>query len=294
MDFFLDYLNSQSQLIEQHLKHLLPLADKPGTSLFEAARYAILGGGKRLRPILTLMTTHLLGGNCNLALTPACTLEMIHSYSLIHDDLPCMDDDDYRRGKPTLHKKYSEGHAVLTGDFLLTYAFEILATDSQLDSNQKAKLIAKLAYHSGSEGMIGGQVMDISYEGKEVSLDVLKEIHRNKTSALMVAALEFGAIISHTCEDHLKHLKDFGNYLGLAFQVTDDVLDVTASHAKHGRSIASDVLNKKPTYVSLLGIEQAKAYALTYYQQALLALEFLPYDTTLLAQLADHVINRKS
>lgn len=288
-----DYLQSQRQLVETQLERLLPVRHGPCEHLFEAARYAILAGGKRLRPILALTTTRMLGGDPALVLSPACTLEMIHSYSLIHDDLPCMDNDDYRRGKLTIHKKYSEGHAVLTGDFLLTYAFEVLATDSQLKADQKIQLITTLAKQSGSEGMIGGQVMDIAYEGKKIPIDTLRLLHRNKTGALIVAAIEFGGIIANATAVQMVYLRQFGEHLGLAFQVVDDILDVTSSQAKHGRAIASDVLNEKSTYVSLLGIEQAKACALNYYHQAISALKQLPYDTTLLINLADYVIHRK-
>ncbi len=287
------YLKTQGELIEQQLERLIPVRHGPHQHLFEAARYALLGGGKRLRPILTLTTTRLLGGDQALALSPACTLEMIHTYSLIHDDLPCMDDDDYRRGKLTVHRKYSEGHAVLTGDFLLTYAFEVLATDAHLTPDKKAHLIATLARHSGGEGMIGGQVMDLTFEGKKIPLETLRLLHRNKTAALITAAIEFGGIIANATPAQLDCLRQFGEYIGLAFQVVDDILDVTSSQAKHGRAIASDILNDKSTYVSLLGMEQAQAYAQNFYNQALISLKPLPYDTSLLVGLADFVLHRK-
>jgi geranylgeranyl diphosphate synthase type II len=287
------YLETQSQLIEQHLDRLVPMRHGPHQHLFEAARYALLGGGKRLRPILTLTTTRLLGGDLSLALSPACTLEMIHTYSMIHDDLPCMDNDDYRRGKLTVHKKYSEGHAVLTGDFLLTHAFEVLATDALLSAEKKSQLIAILARQSGSEGMIGGQVMDLTYEGKKISLETLRLLHRKKTAALITASIEFGGIIANANPLQLDCLRQFGESIGLAFQVVDDILDVTSSEAKHGRTIASDILNEKSTYVSLLGIEQAQSYALNFYHQAVKALTPLPYDTSLLIGLADFILRRQ-
>lgn len=287
------YLETQSQLIEQHLDRLIPMRHGPYQHLFEAARYALLGGGKRLRPILALTTTQMLGGNLTQALSPACSLEMIHTYSLIHDDLPCMDNDDYRRGKLTVHRKYSEGHAVLTGDFLLTHAFEILATDEHLSPEKRSQLIAILARQSGSEGMIGGQVMDLVCEGKQISLDTLSLLHRNKTAALITASIEFGGIIGNATPLHLDSLRQFGEAIGLAFQIIDDILDVTSSQAKHGRVIASDIMNKKSTYVSLLGLEQAQSYALSFYNQAIKALKSLPYDTSLLIGLADFIIRRK-
>ena len=287
------YLESQGQVIEQELERLIPERLGPYQQLFESTRYALLGGGKRLRPILTLTTTRMLEGDHSLALTPACTLELIHTYSMIHDDLPCMDNDDYRRGKLTVHKKYSEGHAVLTGDFLLTYAFEILATHPHLSTDKKSQLIATLAKRSGSEGMIGGQVMDLAYEGRKASLETLRLLHRNKTAALITAAIEFGGIISNATPIQLDALRQFGEAIGLAFQVIDDILDVTSSKAKHGKAMASDIRNGKSTYVSLLGLEQAHSYALNFYQQAIKALKPLPYDTSLLIGLADFILQRR-
>lgn len=287
------YLNMQSQLIEQHLDRLVPVRRGPYQHLFEAARYALLGGGKRLRPILTLTTTRMLGGDETAALSPACALELIHTYSMIHDDLPCMDDDDYRRGKLTVHRKYSEGEAVLAGDFLLTYAFEVLAADPHLNADKKIQLITILARQSGSEGMIGGQVMDLAYEGQKVPLETLRLMHRNKTAALITASIEFGGIISGANPLQLDCLRQFGECIGLAFQVVDDILDVTSSQSKHGRSTASDIRNDKSTYVSLLGLEQAQSYALNFYNQAVKALKPLPCDTSLLAGLADFILHRK-
>jgi geranylgeranyl diphosphate synthase type II len=287
-----NYLEEQSQLIEKELDRLIPARHGPHHQLFESARYALLGGGKRLRPILTLTTTHMLGGDSKVALSPACTLELIHTYSMIHDDLPCMDNDDFRRGKLTVHKKYSEGHAVLTGDFLLTYAFEILATDPHLNGEKKSQLIAILARQSGSEGMIGGQVMDLTFEGKKIPLETLQLLHRNKTAALLTASLEFGGIIGNATPLQQEQLRQFGESIGLAFQIVDDILDVTASETKHGRNIASDILNEKSTYVSLLGLEQAQKYAINFYDQAVHVLKLLPFDTSLLKNLADFIIHR--
>jgi geranylgeranyl diphosphate synthase, type II len=287
------YLKTQGHLIEQELDRLVHMRHGPQQQLFEAARYALLGGGKRLRPILTLATTRMLEGDCKLALIPGCALEMIHTYSMIHDDLPCMDNDDYRRGKLTVHKKYTEGHAVLTGDFLLTYSFEILATDPLLNPDKKIQLIAILAHRSGSEGMIGGQVLDLAFEGKKISLDTLRLLHRNKTAALLTAAVEFGGVIADATPTQLDCLRHFGEAIGLAFQVVDDILDVTSSHAKHGKTVASDIRNEKSTYVSLLGIEQAQSYALNFYDQAVRALKALQCDTSLLIGLADFMLRRK-
>ena len=287
------YLQQQGLVIERELERLIPQHEGPEQSLFESARYALLGGGKRLRPILTLTTTHALQGDLKAALTPACALELIHTYSLIHDDLPCMDDDDYRRGKLSLHRKYSEGEAVLTGDFLLTYAFEVLSTAQYLNDKKKLELVAILARRSGSEGMIGGQVMDLASEGEEISISTLQLLHKKKTGALIAAAIEFGGVISNATSGQMENLRRFGELIGLAFQIIDDVLDVTSSETKHGKGMASDVRNNKATYVSLLGIKQAEAFALTCYHQAIDALAPLPYDTSLLVGLADFIIQRK-
>lgn len=285
------YIKSQSHLIENELDRLIPKRHGPCKELFDAARHSLLGGGKRLRPILALAIVDMLNGDLQQALTSACTLEIVHTYSLIHDDLPCMDDDDFRRGKPTVHKMYSEGHAVLTGDYLLTYAFEILATLPHVSAEKKVKLITTLSQHIGSEGMIGGQVMDIANTGKTINLDTLKLIHRNKTGALITASVEFGAILANANPIEMEHIRNFGEHIGLAFQIIDDVLDVTSSEAKHGRKVATDVINNKVTYVSLLGIERSHAYAMEHYAAAIKALKIFP-KSSLLVNLADFIIQR--
>lgn len=287
------YLQTQSQIVEQELDRLLPIQDGPYQKLFDSARYALLNGGKRLRPILTLTTVRILEGEFHLALAPACTLEFIHTYSIIHDDLPCMDNDDYRRGKLTVHKKYTEGQAVLTGDFLLTYAFEILATHPLLSNDKKTQLITTLTRRCGDKGIIGGQIMDLAFEGKKVSLNDLRLLHCHKTAALIIAAVEFGGIISNATASQMECLHRFGEAIGLAFQIIDDILDITSSQTKHGKLIASDIRNEKSTYVSLLGIEKARSYAWSFYNQAIDALKPLPYDTSLLIGLADFILQRE-
>lgn len=231
------------QLIENHLQALLKETDAPYNSLFQAARYSILGSGKRLRPILAILTAEFLGCPKEKALNAACALEMIHTYSLIHDDLPSMDNDDMRRGKPSLHKVYPEGHAILVGDFLLTYAFEVIASDIQLSDKQKVDLISVLSQKSGAHGMIGGQVLDIASEGKPLDLNTLKQIHQNKTGALIAASVEFGAIIAEASLEKRNALRQFGENIGLAFQIVDDILDIDEG---------------KPSYATLLGVEQSE------------------------------------
>jgi geranylgeranyl diphosphate synthase, type II len=286
-----DFIQIQSQCIERELSRLVPEKEDPSSQLFEASRYSLLNGGKRLRPLLTLAVTQSLDGSASIALTPACALEIIHTYSLIHDDLPCMDNDDYRRGKLTVHKKYNEGHAVLTGDFLLTYAFEVLAMCPNLSPEQKVQLISILAHRSGSEGMIGGQVMDIAVEGKSICIDTLHLLHRKKTAALLTAAVEFGGVISEASSAQMIALRKFGESIGLAYQVIDDVLDVTKQRG--GSAIGSDARNHKSTFATLLGIDKAHVYAQNCYSQAMSALESACDDTTLLQGLAQFIVQRK-
>lgn len=288
------YIKDRGELIERELDRLVPEQEALHGQLFSAARYSLLGGGKRIRPILAIATNEVLGGNVDSILMPACALEMIHTYSLIHDDLPCMDDDDFRRGKPSLHKAYREGHAVLTGDFLLTYAFEVLANSKGLSAEQKLRLIDVLSRRSGSEGMIAGQVMDIDAEGKLVDLETLRQIHRNKTGALLLASIEFGAIVANASDKQMEILQKFGEEIGLAFQIVDDILDVTASQQKHGKKIASDVTNNKSTYVSLLGLKRSQDLAEEISKTALGRLQHLSEDASLLAGLAHLIVNRKA
>jgi len=289
----LNYLDTHVEIIEKRLDQLVPIQKGDDKLLYLAARHALLGGGKRLRPILTLATAEMFGTHsCNDILDAACALEMVHTYSMIHDDLPCMDDDDYRRGQLTVHRQFDEGLAVLAGDYLLTYAFEILADLTTMDSIKKIKLISILSQRCGGKGMIGGQVMDLQFEGKTLQLSQLQMLHLKKTAALITASLEFGGIISDATSEQLKYLTTFGEKIGLTFQIVDDILDVTSSQMKHGRQTSSDILNNKSTYVTVLGMEKAKLYAQDCYAEALNILNHLDYDTTILKQLADFVIER--
>jgi geranylgeranyl diphosphate synthase type II len=289
-----NYLQEKSQQVEQQLEKLIPESNTAYQQLFKAARYSLMSGGKRLRPILALATAETFNCNIENALSPACSLEMVHTYSLIHDDLPCMDNDDFRRGKPTLHKTFPEGHAVLTGDFLLTYAFETLANSPNLTPSQKLDLIRLLAESSGSQGMIGGQVMDLEAEGKNIDLETLSQIHRHKTGALITASILFGGIIANIPLPQLNTLRSFGEKIGLAFQIIDDVLDITHSQQKHGKNISSDITNQKSTYVSLIGIPASQNLALSLSQSALQNLQSLPINPSLLSQLTSFILHRHS
>jgi geranylgeranyl diphosphate synthase type II len=247
--------------IEQRLKELLEFPSLPEEKLYCAARYAVFSGGKRLRPLLTLAAVESLKGDSAAALTPACALELVHTYSLIHDDLPCMDDDDFRRGQPTVHKKFDEATAVLTGDFLLTYAFQVLAESPKLSAETKIELIQILSRRAGGSGMIGGQILDLSATNRKATSEELALMHQKKTGQLICAALEFGAVLSHAAKAERSALIAFGEEIGLAFQIMDDVIDVVASEKKHGKKVSSDQARNKSTYVSELGVENAKKAA---------------------------------
>lgn len=291
---FTSYLALRSDLIEKQLDQLIPERNVSHRILLQAARYSLLNGGKRIRPLLTLAAAETLGGDIGKALIPACAVEMIHTYSLIHDDLPCMDNDDFRRGKPSLHKAFPEGHAVLAGDFLLTYAFDVLAHYEQLTAEQRLKLIAILSRKSGIDGMIVGQVMDLEAEGKQIDLESLQNIHRNKTGALIMASVEFGGVIADATKNQMEILRVFGRDVGLAFQIIDDVLDVTASKQKHGKVIASDVRNGKATYVSLLGLDMAREMAHNLLTSAVTSLQPLATDVSLLTRFAELMVYRNT
>lgn len=288
------YLQAKKTLIEQKLDLLVPEKETPFNSLYQAARYSLLAGGKRLRPILAIATAEIFGKPDHSTLSPACALEMIHTYSLIHDDLPCMDNDDFRRGKPSLHKAFGEGHAVLTGDYLLTYAFEVIANDPNLSPQQKISLVSLVTKNCGCQGMIAGQVMDIQAEGKGIDLEILKQIHRYKTGALINASILSGAIVGEASPYEFQILNDFGMDIGIAFQIIDDVIDVTSSVAKHGKKIASDAANQKTTYVTLLGIEQARQTAENLYQSSISHLDKLKHDSSILKELAKCLVFREN
>lgn len=290
---FKEYLQAKSLLIENHLETLIEERNVPYQQLFTAARYSLLAGGKRLRPILLLATIEALNKKSETALSIASAIEMVHTYSLIHDDLPCMDDDDFRRGKPSLHVAFSEAHAVLTGDFLLSHAFEIIADEPHLSADQKVALVALLAKSCGGNGMIAGQVMDIEAEGKSIDQETLQRIHRHKTGALITASIKMGGIIAHAQPQQMEALEYYGNAIGLAFQIVDDILDVSASVQKHGKAISSDITNNKTTYVTLLGIDKAQAMAKQLVESAKQHLQPIGSSAKYLCDLADYIIDRK-
>jgi geranylgeranyl diphosphate synthase type II len=287
------FLPEAQQEINSKLDELIPHSTELYALLFEAARYSVLAPGKRLRPLLTLALVESYGHSRKHALVPACALELVHAYSLIHDDLPCMDDDDLRRGQPTLHKIYAEWHALLTGDYLLTYAFELLARAPFLSAEQRIALVQSLSVHSGAQGMIGGQMIDLLFEGKNVNWDTLKQMHQGKTAALIVAALEFGGIVAQVSHQEMVALRQAGLALGVAFQLIDDVLDDTGLQEELGKPIGSDRVNDKMTAVSVLGLQQAKNQADALLESAKKNLNHLSVPVPLLHALFEGMVNRR-
>lgn len=287
------YPSLRCELIEKTLSQLISEhAEMPHSLLFTSARYSLLSSAKRLRPLLTLATAESFGADVKMALHPACALELIHTYSLIHDDLPCMDDDDLRRGKPSLHKVVGEGQAVLTGDYLLTYAFEVLAKSPLLTAEQKIELIKILSERAGGDGMVGGQVVDLLSEGKSTEWNTIEFIHHYKTAALISASIEFGAVIAQVSDEDKKHLQSIGYKAGLAFQIIDDILDVTANELELGKPIGSDLDLKKATAVSVLGLEKAQNIANTLRVAIENECKLLSIHDSSLAMVLDQLIDR--
>jgi len=280
--------------VEQALSRFVP-ADAPA-GLGEAMRYAVLDGGKRLRPLLVLATCEAAGGQPQAALRAACAVELIHAYSLVHDDMPCMDNDVLRRGKPTVHVRFGEAQALLAGDALQALAFELLVPgDGSLPDTMGARLCRLLALAAGADGMAGGQAVDLASVGIALDQPALEAMHRRKTGALLQASVTMGAATGEVGAATLAALTDYGAQLGLAFQVVDDILDVTADSATLGKTAGKDAAADKPTYVSLMGLAGAQAYADTVLARAHDALQRSGLaNTATLHALADWVGQRSS
>jgi geranylgeranyl pyrophosphate synthase len=287
------FLAKAKSEVENKLDSLIPKkSEQLHSPLLQAARYSLLAPAKRLRPLLILAVVESYGKPIDHALIPASAIEMIHTYSLIHDDLPCMDDDDLRRGKPTLHKVYPEWHALLTGDYLLTYAFEILSEAPFLNAEQKIALIRSIAFHAGAQGMIGGQMIDLLFEGQPVNWPILEQMHLGKTAGLIISALECGGIIAQAPDKDIACLKKAGNAVGIAFQLIDDILDTTGLEEELGKPIGSDRAKNKPTAVSILGIENAQSKAHLLLKTAQESLNALSHPSPLLHTLFEQMVNR--
>ncbi|WP_035985452.1 geranylgeranyl diphosphate synthase CrtE [Leptolyngbya sp. KIOST-1] len=255
------YLAEQRQRVEAALDQALTL--RYPETLYEAMRYSLLAGGKRLRPILCLASCELAGGTAELAMPTACALEMIHTMSLIHDDLPAMDNDDYRRGRLTNHKVYGEDVAILAGDALLTYAFEYVATQTRgAAPEQVLRVIAGLGRAVGGEGLVGGQIVDLTSEGNpNVTLETLTYIHNHKTAALLEISVTAGAILAGASDEAVESLRQYAQRIGLAFQIVDDILDITSTSETLGKSAGKDITAQKVTYPSLWGLEESRRQA---------------------------------
>lgn len=289
------FSNEYKVTLEKQLEKLIKHLDAP-SSLKESMLYSVKAGGKRIRPLLLFATLHAFGINPLKGLFPASAIEMIHTYSLIHDDLPSMDDDDLRRGKPTNHKVYGEAIAILAGDGLLTHSFQIIAEapDSDLDASTKIELITLISKASGAEGMVGGQVADIEGEGKQLNLTELENIHVNKTGRLLACSVMSGAIIASANQEKKKSLELFAYHLGLAFQIRDDILDLEGNEEIIGKPVGSDEGNEKSTYPALLTLDGAKKEMAKHYDYAKSNLKLTGLNTVLLEQIADLVIFRDS
>jgi geranylgeranyl diphosphate synthase type II len=255
------YFRERLKLIDRALDCFLPRATTKPPTIHKAMRYSLFAGGKRIRPVLTLAAAEACGGEPKDALPAACAVECIHTYSLIHDDLPCMDDDDLRRGRPTSHKVFGEGMAVLAGDALLTIAFDILAQTQLASRYSTAQLIRELAQAAGSRWLIGGQAADLEGEGRALTSTDLQYIHRCKTAALLTCSLRLGAMTANATPRHLANLTRFGQALGLAFQIIDDILDVTQTTEKLGKTAGKDVRATKATYPAVHGLNKSRAEA---------------------------------
>ena len=266
-------------------EHLPPVTDRP-CRLHEAMRYSMFAGGKRLRPGLAKAAFDMFGGKGDKIWLATSALEMLHTFSLIHDDLPCVDNDDFRRGKPTSHKKFGEATAVMAGDALCIQAFELMGRAGN------AKAIEVLARLLGTYGMIGGEMTDIECEGKEVNLEIVDYIHYHKTAALIEASLLVGALLAGASEGDMEIIRNYGKSIGLAFQIVDDILDIVSTTAELGKDAGSAIEKGKATYPSIVGLEKSRERAKELYEESIRALDALPYDTQILRAIAAFIITR--
>jgi geranylgeranyl diphosphate synthase type II len=289
-----EYLRTRQKVIDRALDRYLPKTSTKPVTLHKAMRYSLFAGGKRLRPILCLAAAEACRGNIDNALPLACAFECIHTYSLVHDDLPSMDNDDFRRGRPTCHKVFGDGIAVLAGDALLTIAFEIVSNAKPTPRYDISILLREIAVAAGSKRLIAGQVADLEAEGKRVKRDQLRFIHENKTAAILKSSVRLGAMSANADARRLSAITQFGKRLGLAFQVIDDILDVTQTSEILGKSAGKDVAAKKATYPAVIGLEKSRAEARRLTRQAHDALSvFREDDAEALHALANYLLERE-
>ena len=290
------YLEERRLQVDEALRRYLPEAGDHPKEIHEAVRYSVFAGGKRLRPILVLAAAEAAGGQVEHALPAAAAIELIHTYSLIHDDLPAMDDDDFRRGRPTCHKVYGEALAILAGDALLTQAFILLSGEPsslRADAVARLRVINEIAQAAGSRGMVGGQVVDILQEDREVDLATLLYLHTHKTGSLIRACLRVGGIISSAGSEQMEALTRYGDRIGLAFQIVDDILDLEGSLEALGKRAGSDLRKRKATFPGLLGLEESRQRARSLVAEAKHTLSVFGGRGTALGAIADYVVARR-
>ncbi len=287
------YLYRQRHSIDRALDACLPAGQQGPAGLHESIRYSVLAPGKRLRPTLVIAGAEAVGGNLNDVMPTACALECIHAFSLIHDDLPCMDNDDYRRGRLTNHKVYGEALALLAGDALLALAFQLIADNvSTAPADRVLPTLRLVAEASGTWGMVGGQVVDMESQGREVTPETLCYIHAHKTGALLTASVLAGAMLSGASEDQITPLRQFGTHIGLAFQIADDILDVTGDEALLGKPVGSDVERDKATYPRLYGLDESRRRAQEEVETAVVALQTFDAHAEPLRAIARYIVER--
>lgn len=280
--------------VDAHLERLLPGENIAPASIHQAMRYSVFAGGKRIRPILCLETARIFEADVDNALYPGCAIEFIHTYSLIHDDLPALDNDDLRRGKPTSHKKFGESTAILAGDALLTLAFETI-TAAPVSSDRRVSMVKEIASSAGTvNGMVGGQVADIESEGKRVGPETLEYIHRSKTAALIRASVTSGALCAGASNEDVARLRRFGETIGWAFQVTDDILNVEESSAALGKTAGKDIAQQKATYPAVFGLEQSHKIAEELSSKAISELDVYGAGAERLRAIAEFLVRRRT
>lgn len=292
---FKEELKEKVKIIDEYMEKFLPPEDKYPEIIHKAMRYSVFAGGKRLRPIMVMEACRAFGGDVEKAMPFACAIEMIHTYSLIHDDLPALDNDDYRRGRLTSHKMFGENMAILAGDALLHHAFETMAEACvKMNDIKYTKAMLAIAQGAGINGMVAGQVVDVISEGKEIDKDTLDYIHKNKTAAMIIGALKAGAEIGGASDEEIKNIERVGELVGVAFQIQDDILDVTSTLEELGKPINSDEKNHKVTYATMFGVEDASKIVLDMSNEALEILHSMGDRMEFLERLTEYLIRRKN
>lgn len=292
---FKEELKEKVKFVDEYMEKFLPPEDKYPEIIHKAMRYSVFAGGKRLRPIMVMEACRAFGGDVEKSMPFACAIEMIHTYSLIHDDLPALDNDDYRRGRLTSHKMFGENMAILAGDALLHHAFETMAEACvKMNDIKYTKAMLAIAQGAGINGMVAGQVVDVISEGKEIDKDTLDYIHKNKTAAMIIGALKAGAEIGGASDEEIKNIERVGELVGVAFQIQDDILDVTSTLEELGKPINSDEKNHKVTYATMFGVEDASKIVLDMSNEALEILHSMGDRMVFLERLTEYLIRRKN